>query len=107
MDPTLKQMMLDEYVDKFGQPDGKPDKLTIYILSCMLIEPTAVITKTRFWSTVEGGSDYIRDTNILFAFGSEGHSILLEHAENVGESYCSCLQYELVGLASCTLCSHT
>ena len=32
----LKQMILQESLDTFGKPDGKPDEITIYVLSRML-----------------------------------------------------------------------
>ena len=76
-----KQMMLDKWLDKFGAPDGQVDELVMYVLSQMLREPIAIITKNHFWSSVEGGSNYIGDTNIVFAFGGEGCFIPLERAE--------------------------
>ena len=57
-------MTLDEWLDKFGAGDGEVDEL--------LWEPIAVITRTHFWSSVEGGHNYIGDANIIFAFGGEG-----------------------------------
>ena len=76
-----KQMMLDEWLDKFGAGDGEVDELVMYVVSRLLWEPIAVITKTCFWSSVEGGNNYISDTNIVFAFGAEEHFIPLERAE--------------------------
>ena len=67
-----KQMMLNEWLDKFGAPDGLVDKLALYVMSQLLWEPIVVITKTRFWSSVEGGADFIGETKIIFAFGGEG-----------------------------------
>ena len=60
-------MVLQEYLDQFGEKnEGKVDEITLYVLSHMLREPIAVMTKKRFWMSVEG--DYIDDINILFAF---------------------------------------
>ena len=67
-----KQMTLDEWLDKFGVGDGEVDELVIYVLSRLLQEPIAVITRTHFWSSVEGGHNYIGDANIVFAFGGKG-----------------------------------
>ena len=76
-----KQMMLQDYVEDFCKADGMVDEITLYVLSRMLREPIAVITKNRFWSMVEG--DYISDTSIVFAFGSDGHFIPLQRAEDL------------------------
>ena len=48
-----KQMMLDDWLDKFGAADGEVDELVVYVLSRLLQEPIAVITRTCFWSSVE------------------------------------------------------
>ena len=65
-----------------SKADGMVDEITLYVLSRMLREPIAMITKNRFWSTVEG--DYIGDTSIVFAwFGGDGHFILLQRAEDL------------------------
>ena len=67
-----KQIGVNEYIDKFRKKDdGKVDEITLYALSHMLREPVAVVTKMRFWTSVEG--DYIGDVDILFAFGGKGH----------------------------------
>ena len=83
-----KQMMLDEWLDKFSAVDGQIDELVMYVLSQMLREPIAIIMKTHFWSSVEGGSNYIGDTNIVFAFGGEGHFIPLEREEVKDQGTC-------------------
>ena len=75
-----KQMILQDYLNSFRKKEGVVDEITLYVLSRMLQEPTAVITKMRFWSTVEG--DYIGDTSIIFACGGEGHYIPLQRAED-------------------------
>ena len=75
-----KQMMLQDYVEDFSKADGMVDEITLYVLSRMLREPIAVITKKRFWSMVEG--DYIGDMSIVFVFGGDGHFILLQRAED-------------------------
>ena len=77
-----KQMMLNEWLDKFGAPDGLVDELALYVMSQLLWEPIAVITKTQFWSSVEGGEDFIGEMKIMFAFGGEGRFIPLERAED-------------------------
>ena len=43
-----KQMMLQDYVEDFSKADGMVDKITLYVLSRLLREPIAVITKNRF-----------------------------------------------------------
>ena len=48
-----KQMMLQDYVEDFGKADGMVDEITLCVLSRLLREPIAVITKNRFWSTVD------------------------------------------------------
>ena len=67
-----KQMMLDKWLDKFGAADGEVDELVVYVLSRLLQEPIAVITRTCFWSSVEGGGNYIGDTNIMFTLWQQG-----------------------------------
>ena len=86
-----KQMTLDEWLDKFGVGDGEVDELVIYVLSILLQEPIAVITRTHFWSSVEGDHNYTGDTNIIFAFGGEGQFIPLERAElqDPGMNHCT------------------
>ena len=41
-----KQMMLDEWLKKFGATDGEVDELVVYVVSRLLWEPIVVITKT-------------------------------------------------------------
>ena len=81
-----KQMILQDYLDSFGKKEGVVDEITLYVLSRILWKPIAVITKMRFWSTVEG--DYIGDTSIIFTFGSEGHYIPLQRAEDKTPGNC-------------------
>ena len=98
-----KQMMLDEWLDKFGASDGQVDELVVYVLSQMLREPIAVITKTCFWSSVKGGSEYIGDTNIVFAFGGEGCFIPLERATVKDPGICHCTDHIHVCINICIL----
>ena len=98
-----KQMMLDEWLDKFGTTDGVVDELVMYVLSRLLWEPIAMITKTHFWSSVEGGSNYISDTNIMFAFGSKGHFIPLERAEVQDPGMNCCTNHTVICITICIL----
>ena len=98
-----KQMMLDEWLDKFGAAVGEVDELVIYVLSRLLQEPIAVITRTQFWSSVEGGHNYIGDTNIVFAFGSEGHFIPLWRAEAQDPGMNCCTNHIVICITICIL----
>ena len=104
-----KQIMLDEWLLcwmngwKSCAADGEIDELVVYVLSHMLREPIAVITKTQFWSSVEGGSNYSGDTNIVFAFGSKGHFIPLERAEVQDPGMNHCTNHILICINICIL----
>ena len=98
-----KQMMLDEWLDKFGATDEEVDELVIYMVSRLLQEPIAMITKTCFWSSVEGGSNYISGTNIVFAFGGEGHFIPLERAELQDPGMNCCTNCTVICITICIL----
>ena len=78
-----KQMMLDKWLDKFGAPDGQVDELVVYVLSQMLREPIAIITKTCFWSSVKGGSKYIgrHKHSVCIQWWGMLHTIRKDHSQ--------------------------
>ena len=96
-------MMLDEWLEKFGATDGEVDELVMYVVSRLLQELIAMITKNRFWSSVEGGSNYISDTNIVFTFGGKGHFIPLERAELHDPGMNCCTNHTVICITICIL----
>ena len=64
-----KPIKFPDYVDQFKQ-NYKIDEITLWVISCILREPVAVLLKDEFWVTTEDHD--ISSVHILFVYGREG-----------------------------------